>query len=419
MDSISVRQVTKTYRVGVGRARVREMLPWPFDRGIQRLFPKWWGRNTFDALRDVSFTASPGSSVGLVGHNGAGKTTLLKVISGVTEPTRGALSVSGRVAALLDVLVGFHPDLTGRENAYLLGAMQGLGRNAMDQRIERILAFAAIEEAADTPLKRYSSGMVARLAFGIFTAIDVEILLVDEVLAVGDAAFQRKCIAWLDEYRSSGGTLLFVSHNLGLVRSMTERAIWLDHGTVKGDGPTATVLADYARAMEHRQVEQVRDRRQVRKLMVGEGLQRWGAGGARVDEVHVEGPSENGDSLDVSITFEASEVGRVVFCVAFVDESGREVGASASPPVPIDGQKGQISCSIRPLPLRSGIYFPVIAILSPEGLIRDRWKLERGIVVDRNGQDPVPGEFGPVDIAAEWGREPARRIDGTTGSSAS
>jgi ABC-type polysaccharide/polyol phosphate transport system ATPase subunit len=401
VDAISARNLAKTYRIGVGRARVREMLPWPFDHAVARAFPRWWLKDTFDALDDVTLTVETGSSVGIVGHNGAGKTTLLKVISGVTEPTRGTISTSGRIAALLDVLVGFHQELTGRENAYLLGAMQGFGRRAMTARMDDIFEFAEIDDAADTPLKRYSAGMVARLGFGIFASIDVDTLLVDEVLAVGDAAFQRKCIRWLDEFRTGGGTLLFVSHNLGLVRTMTERVVWLDHGTVKGDGPTASVLGDYARAMEHRQVEDVRgSRKQVKKLMVGRGLQRWGAGGARVEEVHVEGPSRDG--VEISIAYDASEVAKAVFCIGFVDEMGQEVGATASPSLATKGHRGEVSCQISPLPFRSGVYFPVVAILSPEGLVRDRWKLDRAIVVDRNGDDLMSREFGPVAIDADW-----------------
>ncbi|MGQ0669867.1 MAG: ABC transporter ATP-binding protein, partial [Actinomycetota bacterium] len=252
MDAIRVEGIRKTYRVGVGRARVREMTPPPFDRALARLFPRWWTRNTFNALDDVTLSVPAGSSVGIVGHNGAGKTTLLKVVAGVTYPNAGKLAVSGRIAALIDALVGFHPDLTGRENTYLLGAMHGFGRRAMASRVERILQFAEIDEMADTQLKRYSAGMAARLGFAIITALDVEILMVDEVLAVGDAAFQRKCIRWLDEYRAGGGTLVFVSHNLSLVRNMTDRVVGLDPGPVMDDGGASDVLGRDAHAMEHR-----------------------------------------------------------------------------------------------------------------------------------------------------------------------
>jgi ABC-type polysaccharide/polyol phosphate transport system ATPase subunit len=402
MNAILTKNVTKSYRVGVGRARVREMVPPPIDGAFRRLFRKWWDRDTFKALEQVSISIQSGSSVGIVGHNGAGKTTLLRVIAGVTSPTKGTVEVSARIAALIDALVGFHPDLTGRENVYLLGAMHGFGRRAMAPRIERVLDFAEISDMADTPIKRFSAGMTARLGFATITALDVDALLIDEVLAVGDATFQRKCITWLDEYRRAGGTLLFVSHNLGLVRNMTERVIWLDHGRVAGDGSTKDVLADYARAMERRDVDShpIRKQREATKLMVAQGLQRWGAGGARVDEVHMEDPAKGGSHLDVSITYEASGIDQAIFCLAFVDEEGREIGSSASPPIALQGERGAVRCTAK-LPFRSGIYFPIVAILGTDGIVRDRWKLDRAVVID-TGNGEVLADFGPVEISAGW-----------------
>ena len=402
MDAITLDSVTKTYRIGVGRARVREMLPPPIDTAVRRAFPRWWVRDTFNALDDVSLSIPSGSSVGIVGHNGAGKTTMLKVIAGVTAPASGSVQVTGHVAALIDVVVGLHPDLTGRENVYLLGAMHGLSRRSMRERLDRVVEFAEIEELIDTPLKRCSAGMITRIGFGAITAMDADVLLIDEVLSVGDAVFQRKCAKWLEEYRSTGGTLLFVSHNLGLVRAMTDRAIWLDHGKVVSEGDTSSILLEYGRAMERREApEEVHAKGQVRKLMRSRGMNRWGMGGARVEEVHVGSVSDGIHALDVTITFDASEVGEAVFCVGFVDESGREIGAAASPMLRI-AREGQITCRIEPLPLRSGIYFPVVAILSEDGVVRDRWQLDRAVVVDRNGDGTVPDGFGPVDIAADW-----------------
>jgi ABC-type polysaccharide/polyol phosphate transport system ATPase subunit len=406
MNAIEAEGLTKTYRIGVGRARVREALPWPVDRTVAAMFPRWWRRNTFNALDDVSLDVAGGSSVGIVGPNGAGKTTLLKLIAGVTSPSRGRVRSTGRVGALIDVLVGFHPDLTGAENAYLLGAIHGIGRRTMAQRVDRILEFAEIHEMADTPVKRYSSGMQARLGFATLVAIEPEILLIDEVLAVGDATFQRKCVAWLEEYHRGGGTLLFVSHNLALVRNMTNRIVWLDHGKLVGDGDARDVLGRYATAMERRgptdaTAVQRRGRWKTRQVMQARGEFRWGAGGARLESVHVEGPANGRAGLDIAITYENSELDRAVFCVGFVDESGRELGAAASPELKLAGQTGVIRCSIRPAPFRSGIYFPVAAILSPDGRVHDRWRLDRAIVVDRNGGPPVE-DFGPVDIPARW-----------------
>lgn len=399
MDAIAINGVTKTYRLGVGRARLREMTPWPLDRALRGLFPNWWARDTFNALEDVSMTLPAGSSVGIVGHNGAGKTTLLKVIAGVTSPTAGTAKVFGRMAALIDVVIGFHPEMTGRENAYLLGAIHGFGRRAMARRIDDVFEFAEIGNLADTPLKRYSSGMVARLGFSVITALDVDILLVDEVLAVGDAGFQRKCIRWLDDFRGRDGTLLFVSHNLALVRNMTERAIWLDHGRVTDDGTTGSVLSRYTKAMERR--ESTHRGWEAVKLGATRGAERWGLGGARVEQVNISEPSEESSVLNVAISYESAALESGIFCIGFVDEGGREIGAAASPPIPLTRGRGAVQCSIRPLPLRPGIYFPVVAILSPDGLVRDRWRLERAVIVDGDGGLGI-NDFGPVDIAAAW-----------------
>jgi lipopolysaccharide transport system ATP-binding protein len=338
MDAVVARDVTKTYRMGVGRARIREAMPWPMDRAAAKLFPKWWRRDTFNALEDISLSVPSGSSLGIVGHNGAGKTTLLRLVAGVAAPTTGTIETAGRVGALIDVLVGFHPELTGRENILLMGAVYGFGRAEMTAKIDEILDFAEIDELADTPLKRYSAGMGARLGFGTLSALDVDVLLVDEILAVGDASFQRKCITWLDEYRNQGHTLLFVSHNLSLVRNMTERTISLNQGRIVEDGPTREVLPRYARAMERRDTDAPAARRsQVRKAARAGGLDRWGAGGARVEKVHVNGADEEGEGVEVVISYEAPKLDRAVFCVGFVDDAGQSVGVATSTSVPVNG----------------------------------------------------------------------------------
>jgi ABC-type polysaccharide/polyol phosphate transport system ATPase subunit len=402
LTAIEVAGLVKTYRIGVGRARVREMIPSPLDRVAARLLGKWWWRNTFNALEDVTVGVARASSVGIIGHNGAGKTTLLKAIAGITAPTEGTVTVRGRVAALIDALVGFHPDLTGRENVYLLGAMHGYGRKEMAPRLEQIFEFAEIGDLLDTPVKRFSAGMNARLGFATVMGLDADILLIDEILSVGDSRFQRKCAQRLDEYRARGGTLVFVSHNLGLVRNMTDRAIWLDHGRVVGEGATAEMLARYARAIERRDLDtEFHSLRTSRKAMQERGLHRWGAGGARVEEVSLGEPAHDGSAVDISIRFAATESDEAVFYVGFVDESGMEIGAAASPPVALTGGQGEVRCAIRPLPLRTGIYFPVVGIVSSAGLIRDRWRLDRAVVVDHDGV-VAPEGFGAVEIPAEW-----------------
>ncbi|MGH2751092.1 MAG: polysaccharide ABC transporter ATP-binding protein [Actinomycetota bacterium] len=402
MDILVANSVTKNYRVGVGRARIREMIPPPFDTGLAKVFKSWWYKNTFNALEDVNITVPSGSSLGLVGHNGAGKTTLLRVIAGVTAPTAGSIQVRGRVAALIDAMVGFHLELTGRENIYYLGSMHGFGRRDMRTRIQRISEFAEIDEMLDTPVKRYSAGMSARLGFATIATLDPEILLIDEVLAVGDANFQHRCIKWLDDYRRGGGTLLFVSHNLGLVRNMTQQVAWLDHGQVVQEGPTSKVLADYARAMERRTsaVPGTKGGSAARKLMKATGMNRWGAGGARALEVHVGEPTRH-NGVKVSISYEAAHVERAVFCIGFIDEAGRELGAAVSRPLVLHEGGGSVSCNIDNLGFRSGIYFPVVGILSPEGTIHDRWRLDRAVVIERD-HDYFPDDFGSVEIPSAW-----------------
>jgi ABC-type polysaccharide/polyol phosphate transport system ATPase subunit len=401
VGSIDIRDLVKTYRVGVGRARVREMLPPPVDRWVKALAPRWWVKDTFNALDGISLQVGAGSSVGIVGHNGAGKTTLLKLIAGVTSPTHGTAAVRGRIAALLDLLVGFNPDLTGRENAFMLAAMHGIGRREMSARIGAVLEFAEIDELADTPVKRYSAGMSARLGFAVITAIDPDILLVDEVLAVGDSSYQRKCMRWLDRYREQGGTLLFVSHNLGLVRNMTQEAVWIDHGKLVEQGETKSLLARYATAIERRDVEGIATKKEMGAFVRSRGLHRWGAGGARIEQVHIDDSSADG-LIEVSLEYADCQMGRAIFCVGFLDASGRELGAAASPVVEGLVERGDVRWTIDALPFRPGIYFPVAAILSSDGTVLDRWRLDRALVIDTDVGGPDLEDFGPLDIGGGW-----------------
>lgn len=200
----------------------------------------------FFALRDVSFSVNAGDRVGIIGRNGAGKSTLLKVLSRITEPTKGRIVLNGRVASLLEVGTGFHPELSGRENIYLNGAILGMSRAEISAKFDEIVAFAEVERFLDTPVKRYSSGMYVRLAFAVAAHLEPEILVVDEVLAVGDAEFQRKCIGKMKDISTGQGrTILFVSHNMGAIRSFCDRCIFLEAGSLKADDRTDRVLPLY------------------------------------------------------------------------------------------------------------------------------------------------------------------------------
>ena len=201
--------------------------------------------NRLWALRNVSFEVGRGEIVGIIGPNGAGKSTLLKILSRITEPTTGRVEIHGRVGSLLEVGTGFHPELTGRENVYLSGTFLGMKKGEIDRKLDEILAFSEIEKFADTPVKHYSSGMYVRLAFGVAAHLEPEILIVDEVLAVGDAAFQRKCLNKMEDVRQHGRTVLFVSHNMSAVTRLCQRAILITGGSIQQDGPAAQVTSSY------------------------------------------------------------------------------------------------------------------------------------------------------------------------------
>lgn len=201
--------------------------------------------NVIWALRNVSFDVEPGEVIGIIGCNGAGKSTLLKILSQITEPTEGFADIYGRVAALLEVGTGFHPELTGRENVYINGALLGMMRAEIESKFDDIVAFAGVERFIDTPVKHYSSGMTVRLAFAVAAHLQPEILIIDEVLAVGDAAFQQKCLGKMEGVAKEGRTVLFVSHNMIAVQSLCQRVIWLNEGRIVEDGTPAEVVSRY------------------------------------------------------------------------------------------------------------------------------------------------------------------------------
>jgi ABC-type polysaccharide/polyol phosphate transport system ATPase subunit len=246
--AVELERVGKRYRLGERTQRyetIRDSLSAAFrrlGRDNSASDRELW------ALNDVSFSVDEGETVGIVGRNGAGKTTLLKIIARITEPTRGLSRTRGRVGALLEVGTGFHPELTGRENVYLNGAVLGMSRAAIRRRFDEIVEFADLERFLDTPLKRYSSGMYLRLAFAVAAHLEPEIVVVDEVLAVGDAEFQKKCLTKMSSVGQEGRTVVFVSHDLGAVGRLCRRALWLDRGSLLADGPTGGVLKQYLRA---------------------------------------------------------------------------------------------------------------------------------------------------------------------------
>lgn len=243
--AISVRQVSKTYRIWQRAAR-HTMLREAIIERIRNPFARP-ALEQFSALRDINFDINEGEVVGIIGRNGAGKSTLLKILSRITLPSTGRIDLYGRVGSLLEVGTGFHPELTGRENIYLNGAILGMRRQEISTHFDAIVDFADVSQFLDTPVKRYSSGMYVRLAFAVAAHLNSEILVVDEVLAVGDLQFQKKCLGKMGEVASrEGRTVLFVSHNMTAVQSLCKRVIWLNQGKVEQDGPTKAVVARYS-----------------------------------------------------------------------------------------------------------------------------------------------------------------------------
>ena len=241
--SLEIQGLSKLYRLG--RAQHDQMLRERLVEMIKRPFGGMKATESIWALRDVSFDADEGEVIGIVGRNGAGKSTLLKILSRITYPTSGEVRVNGRVASLLEVGTGFHDELTGRENIYLNGSILGMRKREVEARFDAIVAFSGVEQFLDTPIKHYSSGMRLRLGFAVAAHLEPDVLIVDEVLAVGDAGFQKKCIQAMEGLRKTGRTVLFVSHNLAAVENLCSRGIWIDSGKIRMDGGAKEVIMAY------------------------------------------------------------------------------------------------------------------------------------------------------------------------------
>lgn len=253
---IKFERVSKRYRLGLARTSLPSVVTGWLKNAVQR--SRFNGSNSLYlwSLKDVSFELPRGGSLALVGPNGAGKSTILKLLAKITLPTSGHIEVNGKLSALIELGAGFHPDLTGRENIYLNGAILGLKKRQIDQRFDEIVAFSELERFIDTPVKRYSSGMTVRLGFAVASCIEPDILLVDEVLAVGDASFRQKCVQRINHLLSNGVSLIFVSHDMGLVKSVCKTAIYLEHGEVQLSGDTSEVIEKYNQVLEQRRTAQ-------------------------------------------------------------------------------------------------------------------------------------------------------------------
>ncbi len=302
--AIRVERLGKCYRI-VRRSRyptLRESIM----TGLTNLFrPAEWQRDRpLWAIRDVSFEVPPGAVVGIIGRNGAGKSTILRILCRITDPTEGLAEIRGRVGSILEVGTGFHPELNGRENVYLNGAILGMRKTAIDRQFDRIVEFAEVEEFVETPVKHYSSGMYMRLAFAVAAHLDVQILLIDEVLAVGDAGFQRKCLGKMSQVAEAGRTVLFVSHNMQAVRQLCSRALWIRDGALHRDGAVVDVVDEYLQeAAPARSLEETQER--IRRLPPDRAFKLESVsitqGGKPVASV------VNGQALEIDIRFRVLE----------------------------------------------------------------------------------------------------------------
>ena len=341
MTQIAIQADHLSKRFWLQRER-RTSLKERFVRGRSPKAREFW------ALRDASFSIERGSTFGLVGHNGSGKSTTLKVLAGIYRPTSGRVTVSGRVSALLELGAGFHGELTGRENIRLNGAILGMSGRQIDSAMDGIIDFAGIGEFIDSPVKIYSSGMFVRLGFAIAVSLDPEILIVDEVIAVGDEEFQRKCFDHLFELRKRGTTIVLVTHALGLIADLCDRAAWLDHGVVQEIGPARDVVDSYLRSVNEHEA-QARDEALGPTVDVSapEDRPRLGSGEIRIRAME----TLDGDANPVPILMAgsacifrlhytaATDIEQAIFGIGFLHESGANVagpnsGRTGSQPVP-------------------------------------------------------------------------------------
>jgi lipopolysaccharide transport system ATP-binding protein len=365
-NAVIVEGLSKRYRIGAVRAdyaTLRDRLSGIFRRGPRRQIQEIW------ALSDINLEIPTGEALGLIGHNGAGKSTLLKILSRITEPTRGRAILRGRVASLLEVGTGFHPELTGRENIFLNGAILGMTRVEIRKNFDAIVAFSEVENFLDTPVKHYSSGMYVRLAFAVAAHLTPEILLVDEVLAVGDIEFQRRCLGRMNDVARSGRTVVFVSHNLDSIEKLCTSAVLLSGGEVEQSGPTREVIAQY---LSKRQGVSAFDERAIRD--------REGSGRALITRVEILSPDGEkpldvvamGESFRVRIQYEV-RAGRLIEPVVgfgLLTPRGERLfmtsTSDTAQPVPYLEGAGSYDCLVQQVNVLPGTYHFELWISDPE-----------------------------------------------------
>jgi ABC-type polysaccharide/polyol phosphate transport system ATPase subunit len=373
---IEFQRVSKMYRRGVERANVRAALPGPIGGQVR-------GRDLHRALDEVDLHLSEGESLGLVGHNGAGKSTILKIVAGVTRPTSGRVAVRGRVAALIELGAGFHPDMTGRENIRFSAAVMGMRRRELARRFDQIVEFADIGPYLDTPVKRYSSGMMARLGFAVAAHLDAESIVVDEVLAVGDAAFQRKCFERMQAMRASGVAVLYVTHTLWTLPILCQRAILMSGGKVVVHGKPHEVLATYRELGLTSDVSSS-TRVEVQSVRLGASSMSTGETLFVEAEVDVRAVLPDGYVLVSVMTGDLT----ALISLDWSSDLLTRTGAST------------LRCSIPNLPLLPGTYLVYVTVM-PGGGVPVAESQER-TELRVKGQVRSADHYGVIDIPADW-----------------
>jgi len=415
---ISVENLSKTYRlgqIGTGTFTNDLKLWWSKARGkpnpLLRIGEKDYGNRDGEdlwALRDVSFRVEQGEVLGIIGRNGAGKSTLLKILSRVTAPTSGKIKVKGKIASLLEVGTGFHPDLTGRENIYLNGAILGMRRKEIDRKFEEIVDFSEVDKFIDTPVKRYSSGMYVRLAFAVAAHLDPEILLVDEVLAVGDADFQKKCMGKMGGVAKEGRTVLFVSHNMGSIGQLCTKTILLDSGFLKLYDVTRSVIDTYSKDSNYLQADfRVFDHRDGDHRIVLKGVKTFNQSGIKTDTIL------SNSSVSFEIEFEKmtlDDCANVAVEVKIIDIYGQILCTFSTHltnqnfnNIP---QKGKFYCSVPQIPLAPNTYI-VLLHCYVNGILSDLVEKASTLTIIGNEQTGVVLNYqkiahGIVLTPSEW-----------------
>jgi ABC-type polysaccharide/polyol phosphate transport system ATPase subunit len=396
------------------------------DKFIRLLSRRNVQQEDFWPLRDVSIRLERGQSLGVIGPNGAGKSTLLKLVTGILTPTSGDLLVNGRLCSLLELGAGFQPDLTGRENIFLNGSIYGLNRREMNTRLESIIDFAELGDFIDTPVRHYSSGMYVRLGFAVAIHTDPDLLLVDEVLAVGDQSFQHKCLSAIQRFREGGGTLLLVSHDLEAVQAICRQAIWLEHGLVQSEGQPTDVVMRYLREQARREEERAASRQAENAGQRIDAPGRWGSGKVRITHVELcNGSGEttttfaSGEPLTVRLHYTATRrVEKPVFGLAVYHESGAHVTGPNTQfgglDIPAVEGTGMISYQASRLPLLAGRYRLSVAVV--DGVDNETYDYHDRLYDFQIYPDKCNERYGIVTLGGGWRLEtPVKSHERTMG----